>query len=459
MIEGTRGHEAVYRERMRSIAPVAVVVLSVALASVSTTSPSAAQSTVVAKSPAPAVLGISTRFLHSTLGWFDPLTLKAIPGRKAPLAGHAGSWAFSADRSVLAIGGCQEHALPSIRFVNARAMRVLGDVRIAPGGDCVERLAWLRPRRLLAIVTGGTSSDAALVVIDPVARKVLRRTEVAETDALLWSSLATSDELVLLMAKDDAFAPARITLVDADGDVRPVIVDRVVIGTVFDEDSADPRATTVSPGFAVDPDGRRAFLVPASGPVAAIDLQTLDVSYHPLDHASLLKRFLRWLEPAAAAKSVEGPHRYARWIGDGLLAVAGTEYSVGRDARGGEVEVEAPAGVWLIDTRSWSSTMLSSASNDFGLAPGLVIAEGGRWDSNAQKLVGPGVIAFGFDGRERWRLPQSNSWMDAHRGLGYGYVAREGALDVYDLETGTLLRTIKIDHQAPTLLDAKASDW
>lgn len=441
--------------------------LAVALTAGSAVAPSQARPTSTAKSPVSAVLGISYKTKGGTLAWFDPLTLQTLRGRKVPLQGHTGSWAFSADRLLLAIGNCDERAFPSIRFVNARSMRAVGDLRMSPGGDCVSALTWLRPRRLLAVVSSMNSSDTAIVVVDPVARRVVRRTQIASSDdETVWSgSVATRDELVLLLGTYDSFVPARLAVVDPEGNVRVVTVERVLVGTVFDEESEDDRrARTIYPGFAGDPESRRAFLVPASGALAEVDLQTLSVSYRELERPSLLRRFLRWLEPAAEAKAIEGPMREARWLGEGMLAVSGTDYAIQRDAKGDETVVGTPMGVTLVDTRSWRARMLSPGSSGFAVAPGLVIAQGGRWDAEAQRTVGPGILAFGLDGLERWRLSQPAGGELAPAGdLGLGHLwLRENRTQVVDLATGSALRTIKRDERQnpwPRLLAAQSSDW
>jgi len=449
------------------VAVLLAAALAIALTGGSAAAPSHALPTTTAKSPVRAVLGMSYKTKGGTLAWFNPLTLQTLRGRKVPLAGHTGSWAFSTDRSLFAIGNCDERDLPSIRFVNARSMRVAGDLRLSPGGDCISALRWLQPRRLLAVVHSMNSRDTEIVVVDPVARQIVRRTQIASSDdETVWSgSVATKDELVLLLGTYDSFVPARLAVVDTEGNVRVVTVERVLVGTVFEEESEDDhRARTIHPGFAVDPESRRAFLVPPSGPLAEIDVQTLSVSYRELEHPSLLRRFLRWLEPAAQAKGIDGPMRDARWLGEGMLAVSGTDYAMQRDAQGNEIEVGAPAGVTLVDTRSWRATMLSAGSSGFAVAPGLVIAQGGRWDAGEQRMVGPGILAFGLDGRERWSLPQpAGGGLDPAGGLGLGYVwLGQGRLQVVDLATGNALRTIMRNEQQnpwPRLLAAQSSDW
>lgn len=444
---------------MKLLAPVVVATLATALAAASATSRSAAQPTAAGKSPVRPVLGISHRSAGGALAWFDPLTLRMLPGRKAPLGGHFGAWTFSPDRSVFAIGNCGDAVMRELRFVNARSMRVLGELELTPPADCTSSLAWLRPRRLLAVTQ--ISSETFVTLVDPVSRRVLHQSALPSSP---WATGRTPDELALLLGNTGSFAPARVAVIDSEGRVRIVTVDRVVAGTVFDDQASDHRARTITPGFAVDPEGRRAFLVPATGAVAEIDLQTLAVSYHELDQPSLLGRFFRWLTPAAEAKSIEGPTRYARWVGEEVLAISGTDYALERDAKGNEIEIGTPVGVRLIDTRSWRSHMLSAGSSGFAVAPGLVIAQGGRWDSQQERTIGPGILAFGLNGDERWRLDQPTSgWLDAHGAFDYGYLwVAEGRMRVVDLTSGATLRTIKRNEQLnpwPQLLDTQSSDW
>ncbi|MGH3066102.1 MAG: hypothetical protein ACRDOF_07325, partial [Gaiellaceae bacterium] len=151
----------------------------------------AQQSGTVAAEPGRAtkaspMLGISYRSAGGALAWFDPLTLRALPGRKAPLGGNFGSWAFSADRGILAVASCGDTGSRPMRFVNARAMRVLGDLWLTPSADCLRSLTWLRPRRLLVVVD--TVAGSSVVVVDPVARRVLRRVPLPTAP---WTTAAT----------------------------------------------------------------------------------------------------------------------------------------------------------------------------------------------------------------------------------------------------------------------------
>lgn len=418
----------------------------------------AAEPARAAKSAFPPMLGVSYRSPRGALAWFDLLTLDTLRGRKAPLAGHTGSWAFSADRGLLAIASCagDQEPPPGIRFVNARTMRVGGDRRLSAARGCTSALTWLRARRLLAVVQ--TAAGAAVVLVDPLERRVLRREPLPSA---LWASGRTPDELVLLLGWD-AVAPARLAVVDAAGRVRLRTLDRVLAGTVREGEGEEHRARTIQPGLAVDPDGRRAFVVPASGPLAEIDLETLAVSYHELDRPSPLRRALRWLFPAAQAKVLEGPVREARWLGSGTIAVSGVDYSlVRKDGR--ELMVQAPAGLTLVDTRSWTARVLDREASGLVVASGLVIAQGGRWDSALDRGFGPGLRAFDLEGRERWRLHAGEyRWLDPAGPVGYVYLDDGGRVEVVELATGRVIGTIRragARESLPQLLAAQSSSW
>ena len=100
-----------------------------------------------AKAPQP-VLGIDWNDRTGTrLVRVDPETLAIQPGRKVLLAGHTSPWAFSPDRTKLVIGGDGA----SLRFVDARNMRFVGDLGLGLKGS-IDYLAWARADRLLARV-------------------------------------------------------------------------------------------------------------------------------------------------------------------------------------------------------------------------------------------------------------------------------------------------------------------
>ena len=137
---------------------------------------------------------------------------------------------------------------------------------------------------------------------------------------------------------------------------------------------------------------------------------------------------------------MEGPVREARWLGDGMLAVSGTDYSVEAGTSGAERFLQALAGVRLIDTRSWTSRLLG---------PRWLSGRGGARRGAGRTLglrggggYGPGLRAFGLDGKEHWRLHAGEyRWMDAAGSVGYVHIGGDMA-DVVDLAAGAVVSRV-----------------
>ena len=373
-----------------------------------------------AKGPQP-VLGIDGSTTSARLAWFDPSSLARMAGRKALLAGHTWPWAFSPDRSRLAIAG-QENA-KQLRFVNARTMRVLGQVPLRSAGD-VRFLTWVRPDRVLAYMQG--SFDGTVVVVDAVTRRMERTRSLSDRTA--YGARRFAGGLALLLGKYDGFAPAAVGVIDADGAVRTVTLDRISIGT--SQVGMESRFETRRPGFAVDPAGRRAFVVDADFTVAEVDLGTLAVTYHPPSSRSL-------------AKSVNGPSRTAQWLGNGVLAVSGVDYN--GDERGSAV------GLRLIDTNTWARRTVDANIAFFDVGDGI-LAGTGPWQDGPRHYD-----IYGFDGRFRYGVDVERLQSLSVQGA-YAYLctASGNALRVLDAPTGSTLTAVQRS-ACPTLLYGQSS--
>jgi hypothetical protein len=349
------------------------------------------------------VLGVDRNGPRSTLAWFDAQTMRMLPGKQAPLAWHVGSWSLAADRSVLAIGG--EGTI--LRFVDARRMRVLGDVRLAPGGSSTGGVTWLRPDRLLAFVR--RTGDTTLAVVDPTRRRVLRRVGL---DGQVDGIGRLPDALVLLLRPGDGLGPARVSVVDTNGGVRTARLDRIPIGSPLQLDSGEI-AHTRAAGFAVDPGGRAAYVVDAST-IAQVDLDTLTVAYRS--------------SPRQLAKAVEGPYRSARWLGGGLVAVSGADYATTRSADGSLSTAVTPYGLRLLDVRGWTVRVLDPEASGFDAGSGILVV---RTQNEA--------VVYGVGGGVRFRADLSvGEWVNVSGP--YAEVCSSRSL-VAVLDTGTGTRS------------------
>jgi hypothetical protein len=183
----------------------------------------------------------------------------------------------------------------------------------------------------------------------------------------------------------------------------------------------------VIPGFAADPQGTAAVAVTAGSRAVSVDLDSMAVTPHVLARTT-----------QRVAKSIEGPQRYARWVGGGLVAVSGSDWSM---TSSGAVAARA-AGVRLLDTGTWTTRTLDAEASAFSLAPGVVVAFGGSWSGPTHTYTG--VRAYALDGTLRWSLYDGQDAYAPVRGP-YAYVERfigtnrPEHIDVVDPATGTIL--------------------
>lgn len=358
-----------------------------------------------------------------TLTWFDPLTLERVSTRSVAAGFFTGPWAWDAQRKLLALS---RYDWPQLRIVDGSALTLRGDVRLAHPGTAggVDAVTWVGANRLLAAVRGA-STGISFVLVDASARKVLRTTAVRGTQ---WDVELVRNGLVALLGPAKGIGGARVAVVGADGTVRTVAIPGVGVGTRRIGMGTDPRVQTVQPGFAAAPDGSLAVAVTPAGRAYAVDLDTLRVTAHERIERS----------PSSAAKSIEGPQRYATWIGDGLVAVSGYDWSL--DSRGRVIA--RPAGLRLLDTKTWTTRTLEPGASAFSSTAGVLLAYGGGWSAGRGTYVG--IRAYSLDGTLRWSLFDGADAYAPIRG-GLAYVQRHVGttvpqqLDVVDPATGTIL--------------------
>jgi hypothetical protein len=305
-------------------------------------------------------------------------------------------WSFSPDRTLLAVARNDGTAARSLRLVRIGQMSVVADVPIA--GGAVGLVAWPVRGRLLALQEVCCDERQRLLVIDVARRRVAMRRALGGTVVRVARA---PRELILLVAPAKRIGPARLAVADGRGAVRSVRLERMLAGTrrVGRLDYRFER-----PGLAVDPAGRRGFVV-GRDLVAGVDLVRGAVSYHELTRpASLLGRLREWLDPVAHAKGATGPTRSAEWLGDGRLAVTGADEESFTDARGRDETRIRPAGLSLVDTRAWSARTVDAGATDVSVAGQLLLATGFSWDSATGEEDGIGLAGYGLAGDKRFQL-------------------------------------------------------
>jgi hypothetical protein len=307
-----------------------------------------------------------------------------IASKRRVLVGKSTSaWARSPDGRRIAVG--VDEAL-GIRVIDAIKMRRAGAIGTRNGQ--VRAMAWLTPNRIVG------AEETGIFVVDPVARRLV---SARATEGQVLGATRTANALVLLLAPDDGIGRARLATLTADGDYRTVELREISAGYRYPTQADEPPGERRNPGLAVDAAGGRAFVVGAGEPVAEVELRSLAVSYHePSRPISLVGRLRNWLEPKAEAKGpLLGSTRNVLWLGNGRLAVTGGDGRPGRDG-----VVVHPAGLSLIDTRSWSVETVQRDATSATTAGGTLVA----WASGYPELPAIGLRGYDLDGDLRFHL-------------------------------------------------------
>ena len=372
------------------------------------------------------VFGLVSQNRQTTVAELNALTLK--PVSKSVLLGasarYLGRSPGGGGRGAFVTGTRGDRMV----FVDLDKMKREGAVALPCA--ITDAITWETADRLVTTCGGSASS---VLVVNPVTRKLRSRTPLRGS---LVEMQATGGVLVGLLTPLDGIGPARLVVASSSGRVRTVALPGVEAGTeVLDKETYHVRSER--PGLAVDRNGRRAAVVPASGPVVEIDLARLDVVAH-----ALLAR-----TPAAVSKQVDGTVRNAVWTWSNTIAVSGADGVPG----GTDAWHAVPASV--IDVDRWTSRTLDVAAtvttNGWSL-----LAWGSTWDGLTQTVTGHGLTGYTPDGNRRFHLFESEPvYVSAFVGS-YAYVSSENStrFKIVDVETGKVIGDVRM--AKPTRLAA-----
>jgi len=286
-------------------------------------------------------------------------------------------------------------------------MRRLGSVRIGTPYEDTAVVAWPAADRLVAL---DVSSDAhrvgltKVVVVDPKRREVVRHAQFP-----WWAAEGTrttaAGRVVTLTVSWRQLVPPRLVVVTADGKIRIVTLARLRAGIGYSH-----REVARFPALAVDPQGERAFVINEAEPVAVVDLATLEVRYR---HATGLATPSRTLAGPAhetgTSNPSTGPARSATWLGAGLIAVSGSDSYTGQAGRW-LGDSQAPAGLQILDTRSWRARTLDRRPTEFEWIGGRLVAYARAWDPRVRRVRGDALVAYDRDGRLAYRIRGRADW-------------------------------------------------
>jgi hypothetical protein len=368
--------------------------------------------------PSDAVLATWSDASGSELFWADGRTLEPVNDDSYTIPFFYGAAELSPNGAMVAVGGNETGV---VDIVDLERMRSLGEIDL-PSATWVERLHWVEPDRILAVLWGNRPQVAAL---QPGARKPI---DVHELEGTIVKSTPAGTGIALLLAPADGIGAARLAVFDGE-EVRYVDLPGVRAGWDESGDQEEYRARQLLPALAVDPSGGRAVVVSPGNRAVEVDLASLATTSHELvQPASLLDRFRNWLEPGAWAKLIDGPELNAVWLPSGLIAVSGVRFATdGTDVNA------TPAGLSLVDPGDWSVRQVSDAPSWVTFRGGALL--GSAWD---EQTGAQSVHVFGPDGAPRFEVERRGQADLSQTAGEHLYIStQDGAkYEIVDLATG-----------------------
>jgi hypothetical protein len=275
-------------------------------------------------------------------------------------------------------------------------------------GRLVRAVGWVSPNRVVVVEHGG------VLLLDPVRKRIVAREDF---DGVVLSSAKWAHGLVVLAFRDEgSIEPARLFVIGPGVRVRSVELSRIAAGW-----GSAPTPTgaieSAIPALAVDVAGGRAFV--AGGPyIATVELPSLALTYGGAE-----RTLQKWST---------GPRRSAAWLGDGILAVAGSDEKVNGSTPASiafGLRYVSRSGVRLVDARA----------TEVRVAGDVALAYGRRYVDGAP--VGMGLVAYDRTGRLRWQLFGDAAIGSIVLGEGLAYVPTGRQLHVVEVATGRILAT------------------
>jgi hypothetical protein len=356
------------------------------------------------------LLGIVDVGTSAQLAALDPETLDPVAnGPSIVLGARGGRGAVAGDGSQLVYA-----SEGRLRFFDPASFERTGELARLSADfvawvDPVD-VAWINPE-VVAVIRKVNTDALQVVRVDAFAHAVTSRRSVA---GVVLAARSVPGAYVALLGHDTKISPLRLLVVEA-GSVRVVRLGRIRGGFAFTRGNP-PVGTVRMPALAVA-DGT-AYVADPSGTVVEVPLATLKPAYRAL-HG----RF---------AKVMSGATRQAVPLGDGLLAITGSQLSPGGTR---------PAGLELVDTRGWTSHSLAAGASAASAYAGGLLVTGGTWDAKAEKSTGMGLAALERSGEARFRLFEGQStWVQKIVGSrAYVVVNGQAGLAVVDLVSGRLV--------------------
>lgn len=371
----------------------------------------------------------------------SPRTLQPL-GPGLNLRDYVSSRAFSPDGKELAFGSS---ALGEVLYVDAGNPALVTRQTVMPGhrrlgGMEIDVEGWPRRNLLIAVATRtGTwwaPHPSWLLVVDPEARRVVRRTPLAGT---VVASASPYGRTVALLVERARFP--RIVIVEPDGSTWARTLARIGLGGL---DGVRLAGTYYPPrrAPALATDGHGTLFVAASDrPLAEIDVRARNVRYHDVE---LQRRYLS-LPPAMTPGSGGVNLRFgtsATWLGRHELAIGGFD-ELPAPIRGyGAGQREGERVLQIVDTRNWRARPLRATFCRRVNEIKLCSATARGFPPDGKGARGPSLIAYGSNWRRLYDRPSPELWWDVSADRLFAGSAEGTRISELDPRTGRTIRRI-----------------
>ena len=356
---------------------------------------------------------------------FDPQTLAISQRARILLKDRiTAAWAYSPDQRYLALG---DVASSGVRIVDLERWEISSEFDL-PGDGSVKHLAWARPDQLLA--TTETKDTHELIAANPRSGRVLAREEIPRSLRPIAID-PFRDRIVLLLAPADALGAARLAVYNGNGPFVSSALKRIRAGSRPAVEEGTGRVE--QPALAVDPAEGRAFVLPADGPVAEIDVTTdaLPVTYHDL------------ADPGRDSAGLSNHSRTATWLGCETIALTGT------DSRPVGPPRQHPAGLQLIDVRDWTASSIDTKTEHVTASDGFLLASRVEPPDSFRSA---GLAILSSDGGELGRIPGSQEPRLVGTNTGFAYVSignrPKTKVGIFELPSAAKIGTTRPSSQA-----------
>ena len=357
------------------------------------------------------------------LAEIDPRTLEPIAGRAVKIDDQASAYALSADSRRAGVGS-YENATVRV-FDTAKLDRPLLVAPLVPGNAGVRALEWLAPNRLVAIVQSYRRADRRavsgreLVVLDPAARRVVRRTKLPIGRAIVDVQASGGRLVAVLRSSNHRGTGITVLVADAAGRVRSREIELRPTEGVLPE-----TRLTLERG------GKRAFLLAwqAGGggpqPLRELDLDRLTVTQRRVTISE------GRLDRASAFMA------RAETFGDNGILISGAFVPLFRNG-----EHVPAAGTFLLDTRTFRIRQLDQRANAFVVAGDRAYTFGSTALRRATAPYGIGVAAYDTNGRRLYHAFGTRTFVRLLTAAGFGHLLRGDRSEAvaFELESGRSL--------------------